>query len=43
VNEIVAVLTDPGEQARALRRASPFAGFIDNRTRLRVRREVIDR
>jgi hypothetical protein len=43
VGEIVSMLTDPGERARALRQASPFAGFIDNETRLRIHRDVLDR
>jgi hypothetical protein len=37
------MLKDSGERARALRQASPFAGFIDNATRLRIHREVLDR
>jgi hypothetical protein len=43
VGEIVCMLTDPGDRARALRQASPFAGFIDNKTRLRIHREVLER
>jgi hypothetical protein len=43
VGEIAVMLTDPGEPARALRQASPFAGFIDNETRLRIHREVLER
>jgi hypothetical protein len=33
-------LADPGEQARALRQCSPFAGVVDPRTRWRLWREV---
>jgi hypothetical protein len=37
---VIAVLMDPGEEARALRQVSPFAGLIDPRTRWEVWRRV---
>jgi hypothetical protein len=40
LEDLVALLADPGEEACALRQASPFAGLIDNRTRWRIWREV---
>jgi hypothetical protein len=43
VSRIAAFLVDPGERARAMRQASPFAGFLDSRTRFRIHREVLDR
>jgi hypothetical protein len=43
IAEIVSLLTDPSEHARALRQASPFAGFIDSKTRFRIHREVLAR
>ncbi len=36
VDEIEAVLVDPGEQACDLRQVSPFAGVLDPRTRWAV-------
>jgi hypothetical protein len=43
LGEIVAVLTDTGERARALRKSSPFAGAIEPRTRWEIWRRVADR
>ena len=40
LEELKALLSDPGEHARALRQVSPFAGAVDARTRWRVWREV---
>lgn len=34
------VLIDDGEEARALRQCTPFAGFVDARTRWRIWRDV---
>jgi len=41
--QLVAVLLDRGEKARALRQCSPFAGVVDPRTRWRLWREVRQR
>jgi hypothetical protein len=38
--ELMAFLVDPGERARRLRQASPFAGVLDARTRWRIWRDV---
>ena len=38
--EIIASIVDPGERARDLRQATPFAGAIDPRTRWRIWRET---
>jgi hypothetical protein len=38
--EIAAALVDTGEEARALRQTSPFAGVLDARTRWQIHREV---
>ena len=38
--EIAAFLTDPSEEARWLRSASPFAGALDPRTRLAILRQI---
>ncbi len=38
--EIQAFLVEDGENARALRQVTPFAGAIDPRTRWRIWREV---
>lgn len=35
-----ALLEDPGERARRLRQASPFAGLLDARTRWTIWREA---
>lgn len=43
LSEIVALLRDPGEHARALRQVSPFAGLVPPRTRWRIWREVRER
>lgn len=40
VAELAQRLVDPGERARAMRQASPFAGALDPRERWRIRREV---
>jgi hypothetical protein len=40
VDEIIAVLTDPGEWACSLRQNSPFAGALDARTRWAILRRV---
>jgi hypothetical protein len=36
--EVAGFLGDPGERARRLRQASPFAGFLDPRTRWSILR-----
>ena len=36
--EVIAVITDPREDARALRQSTPFAGAIDPRTRWEILR-----
>jgi hypothetical protein len=41
--ELLRVLRDDGEDARALRQSTPFAGCIDPRTRWRIWREVRER
>jgi hypothetical protein len=38
--QVVAFLVNPGEDARALRQVTPFAGALDARTRWRIREEV---
>lgn len=43
VDEIIAVLTDPGEWASSLRQNSPFAGALDPRTRWAILRRVRER
>ena len=43
LNELLALLVDPSEHARALRQATPFAGFLDPRERWRIWREVRER
>lgn len=40
---LLEVLVDEGERARALRQSTPFAGFVDPRTRWRIWREVRER
>lgn len=40
---LLALLVDEGEHARALRQATPFAGFVDARERWRIWREVRER
>ena len=40
LEELRLVLVDPSEHARALRQVTPFAGFVDPRTRWRIWREV---
>jgi hypothetical protein len=39
LDTLCAVLVDDSEQARALRQVTPFAGFVDPRTRWRARAE----
>jgi len=41
--ELLKVLVDEGEHARALRQCTPFSGFVDPRTRWRIWREVRER
>jgi hypothetical protein len=38
--EVAAFLEDPGDRARQLRQASPFAGFLDPRTRWGILRRA---
>lgn len=40
LEDLVRLLTDPGEEARALRQCSPFAGAVEPRERWRIWREV---
>jgi hypothetical protein len=40
LDELISALLDAGENARALRQTSPFAGALDARTRWRIHREV---
>jgi hypothetical protein len=40
IEEIIAVLTDPGERSCDLRQCSPFAGAIEPRERWRILREI---
>jgi len=40
LSEVVAAITDPGEEARDLRQVSPFAGAIAPRTRWAILRQV---
>jgi hypothetical protein len=40
LDRLLAFLVDPSEEARAMRQATPFAGFIDPRERWRIWREV---
>ena len=40
VDQVVAAITDPGEEGRALRQTSPFAGAVDPRTRWAILRAV---
>ena len=37
---LLAMMTDPGEQGRAMRQATPFAGVIEPRERWRIWRQV---
>ena len=43
LDEVVAVITDPGERARQLRQTSPFAGVLDPKTRWETWRAVGER
>lgn len=38
VDEVIAAITSEGEETRALRQCSPFAGIIDPRTRWEILR-----
>ena len=38
LDEVVVVITDPGESGKGLRQTSPFAGVIDPRTRWQILR-----
>jgi hypothetical protein len=40
IEELCAALIDEGERARALRQVTPFAGFVDPRTRWQIWRDV---
>jgi len=40
VEDVARFLTETGERARQLRQASPFAGFLDPRTRWAIWRRV---
>jgi len=40
LEDLTRVLADRGEEARALRQVTPFAGLVDPRTRWRIWREV---
>ena len=40
VEDIASFLTDSGERARQLRQTSPFAGFLDPRTRWTIWRRL---
>lgn len=39
LDEVIQVITDPGEEAASLRQSSPFAGAIDPATRWRILRD----
>ncbi len=43
VDDVARFLEDPGDRARQLRQASPFAGFLDARTRWGILRQVRER
>ncbi len=43
LEDVIAVMTDPEEDARALRQASPFAGLVDARTRWQLWRSLRER
>jgi hypothetical protein len=43
LHEVARSLTDPGEDARALRQVTPFAGVVAPRERWRIWREVRER
>ena len=40
LEDVTAFLTDPGERARQMRQASPFAGFLDAGTRWTIWRRL---
>jgi hypothetical protein len=40
LDQLLALLLDPGQHARDLRQASPFAGFLDPHTRWEAWRRV---
>jgi hypothetical protein len=43
VEAVARFLTDPGERARQLRQTSPFAGFLEPRTRWSIWRRARER
>jgi hypothetical protein len=43
VEKVARILVDPGERARQLRQTSPFAGFLEPRTRWSVWRRARER
>jgi hypothetical protein len=43
VDDAAHLLEDPGDRARQLRQASPFAGFLDPRTRWSILRQARER
>lgn len=40
IEEIAVRITDPGEEARALRQTTPFVGIIDPQTRWKIWKDV---
>ena len=40
LEDVTALMIDPGERARHMRQASPFAGFLDPRTRWAIWRRL---
>ena len=40
LDQLVSLLQDPGERARAMRQCTPFLGVFDQTTRLRIWRET---
>jgi hypothetical protein len=42
-DELRAALIDPGEETRALRQVSPFAGALQPQERWRIRKQVAER
>ena len=43
MEELCALLVDPGERMRAFRQSSPFAGVLDPQTRWRIMQEARER
>lgn len=43
LDDLCAILVDPGQPARDLRQCTPFAGVVDPRTRWRIWREAAER